>query len=106
MTPYETDAILRHFLREIKWRLGHHLKKVILFGSRARGDSVPNSDYDCLAVVDEVTRDIKDVIDELAGELLFEYNAVFSIFPVSESIYLHNTFDPFLKNISKEGIVL
>lgn len=105
MTPYDTDAILRYFLREIKSRLGDHLKKVILFGSRARGDDVPHSDYDCLAVVDEVTGDVKDAIDELAGELLFEHNAVFSIFPVSEGTYLNRTLDLFLKNIAKEGVV-
>lgn len=102
----QLDETLQHFLREIKLRVGVRLKKIILFGSKARGDDAPNSDYDCLAVVDVVTRDIKEVIDELAGELLFEHNAVFSIFPISESAYLRKSFDPFLKNIRSEGVAL
>jgi predicted nucleotidyltransferase len=106
MTAYESDAILKHCLKEMRRRLGDRLKKAILFGSRVRGDNVPNSDYDCLAVVDEVTRDVLDAIDELAGELLYEHNAVFSIFPVSEHIYLNKTFDPFLKNVRREGVIL
>ncbi|MCB0226825.1 MAG: nucleotidyltransferase domain-containing protein [Anaerolineae bacterium] len=33
-------------------QLGSHLKQVILFGSRARGDFTPDSDYDCLVFVE------------------------------------------------------
>jgi len=102
----QLDETLQHFLREIKLRVGVRLKKVVLFGSKVRGDDTPGSDYDCLAVVDIVTRDIKDVIDEIAGELLFEHNAVFSIFPISESAYLQKPFDPFLNNIRREGVAL
>jgi predicted nucleotidyltransferase len=103
---HQTDSIISQFNHEIRSRLGGQLKKVILFGSKARGDDVPGSDYDCLVVVDEVKPEVKDVIDEIAGEFLFEHNAVFSIFPIAESVYLQKLFDPFLKNIRKEGVAL
>jgi len=106
MARHKKDTILEQFKAEIKSRLGAQLKLIILFGSKARGDDLAGSDYDCLAVVDDVTNDVKEIIDELAGELLFEHNAVFSIFPVSESRYLLTPFDPFLNNIRKEGIAL
>ncbi len=106
MTNYTTDAILEQFGSQIKLRLGDRLKKVILFGSKARGDDDPESDYDCLAVCDEVNREIKDTIDELAGELLYEHNAVFSIFPISEAVYLRKTLDPLLMNVRREGKVI
>ena len=38
------DEVLEHFLREMRQQLGNHLKQVILFGSKARGDDVPYSD--------------------------------------------------------------
>lgn len=98
--------ILKKFEIEIKAHLGSRRKKIILFGSKARGDDSPEPDYDCLAVVDKVTPEVREAIDELAGELLFEHNAVFSIFPVAEKVFQNRRFDPFLNSIRKEGIVL
>ncbi|MFQ5610506.1 MAG: nucleotidyltransferase domain-containing protein [Anaerolineae bacterium] len=106
MAYSESDKVFHYFLQEIKYRLGHHLKELILFGSRARGDDIPGSDYDCLAIVDEISPEINNIIDELAGELLFRYNAVFSVIPISEPLYLQATLDPFLINIREEGITL
>jgi len=100
------DEALRYFLQEVQKRLGAHLKQVILFGSRARGDDVPGSDYDCLMVLDKVSPEIKDAIDEVAGEVLYRYNIVLSVFPISEKKHCERIYDPFLMNIRKEGITL
>ncbi len=106
MTDNTENDVLIRCNQALKARLGSHLKKVILFGSHARGEGGIDSDYDCLALVDEVTPAIKDMIDDVAGELLYEHNAVFSIFPVAEEAYKLKVFDPFLNNIRREGIVL
>lgn len=106
MKNERNDEILDVFLQEIRRQLGTHLKQVILFGSRARGDGVVDSDYDCLAVLDEVSPAVRDVIDETAGELLYQYNVVFSIFPISEEKHRQQTYNPFLMNVRREGIVL
>lgn len=90
----------------MRHRLGVHLKQVILFGSRARGDFEAESDYDCLAIVDEVSPVIDTIIDEIASELLYHHNAVFSIFPVSVEKYQADRFEPLLINARKEGVVL
>ncbi len=100
------DSVLEDFVEELRTQLGRRFKQFILFGSRARGDDVPGSDYDCLIVVDEVSPETKDIIDEVAGEFLFQHGVVFSAFPVSEERYRQQTFDPFLMNVRKEGIVL
>ncbi|MGH7493053.1 MAG: nucleotidyltransferase domain-containing protein [bacterium] len=106
MTDVNSKDILAQFKREVKARIGENLKKIILFGSKARGDDGVDSDYDCLVLVDEVTPKVKDAIDEVAGDLLFEHNAVFSIFPLPEHVYMQKRFDPFLNNIRREGIAL
>jgi len=100
------DKILKLFLREMQEKLGAQLKQIILFGSRARGDFVPDSDYDCLAIVDEPVSNVKDTIDQIAGDLLFEYNAVLSVFPVSEEAYRRQTYNPLFMNVRQEGIEL
>jgi predicted nucleotidyltransferase len=105
MRRSRNDKILKHFIEEIQRRLGKHLRKVILFGSRARGDYSPESDYDCLVVMDNAHPKVKDTIDTIVGEFLFQYNALFSVFPVSEEEFFHYRYDPFLQNIRREGIV-
>jgi len=98
------DRLLEYFLDEIRKQLSGHLKQIILFGSRARGDYFADSDYDFLAVVDFVSPEIREIVDEVAGKFLFQYNVVFSIFPISEEKYRKRIHEPFLRNIRKEGI--
>lgn len=106
MKRSDEDKVLDYFLEEIRDRLGGHLKRVILFGSRARGDETSQSDYDCLVVVDEVSPRINDMIDEVAGDALYRYGAVFSAFPVPEQKFAQRKYDPFLMNVAREGIDL
>jgi uncharacterized protein len=106
MKTQPRDQIIDLFLQQMREELGAHLKQVILFGSRARGDAAPDSDYDFLAIVDDATPLIVGQIDEVAGEILFQHNAVLSIFSVSEKRFKAQTFNPFLQNVKKEGIVL
>jgi len=100
------DDALQHFMQQIREQLGNHLKQIILFGSRARGEDVPGSDYDCLIIVDEVTKALKDIIDDAAGEALYQHSAVFSAFLVSEEKHNRQAYNPLLVNISKEGMIL
>ena len=99
------DERLKALVSELRQRLGDHLRQVVLFGSRARGDHRPDSDYDCLAVVDAVSPAVNDAVDEAGGELLVRYSAVFSILPVAESAYRESA-DPLFVNARREGISL
>ena len=101
-----TDEVLDFFLLELRRQFGKHLKQIILFGSRAREDWEPDSDYDCVVVLERISAESKNAIDEIAGEILYQYGAVFSIFPVSESAYREQAYNPFLMNVRKEGITL
>jgi predicted nucleotidyltransferase len=102
----QNEEVLRLFIGEIRAKLDSHLKQLILFGSRARGDNTPDSDYDFLAVVDEISPTVENVIDELAGKFLYQYGAVFSVFPMLERQYQQETYNPLLMNVRKEGLVL
>ena len=70
------DTVVDFFRGRLKTELGYHLKTLILFGSKARGDAHVASDYDCLVVVDEITPRIKDIIDTIAGETLYSYDSL------------------------------
>ena len=45
-TTLEDDPILIRFRRALDAMYGHRLDRVVLFGSRARGEANPDSDYD------------------------------------------------------------
>lgn len=102
----KNDNILNTFIEEINLRLGKHVNDIILFGSRARGDYENDSDYDCLLIVDKVSPDLIDIVDDITGDLLFKFNVIFSVFPVSESNYKKQRFNPVFMNIRNNGIPL
>jgi hypothetical protein len=41
-TPYPCDPVVQEFAAMLRQRLGSHLRQLLLFGSRARGDA-----HDC-----------------------------------------------------------
>ena len=47
----KTDSKIKDFLKRLKEE--YSIKKVILFGSRARGDNFKDSDYDMIIVSDD-----------------------------------------------------
>ena len=100
------EEISKKMIHEMEKRLGSRLRKVILIGSMARRDNTPESDYDCIAVVGEVTPEILDIIDDISGEMLYAYNSVFSIIPISETRYHDEKFNPLLINAGREGVVI
>ena len=102
----KSDNSLIFFSRGIRAKLGARVKRMILFGSRARGDAHPQSDADCLVIVDRVSSRVNESIDETAGETLCRYGIMVSAFPVSEATFKHRRFSPLLINVGKEGVLL
>lgn len=52
---YAYDSTVSDRLRErVLGAYGSRVRRIILFGSRARGDALPESDYDVLVVLDHV----------------------------------------------------
>lgn len=97
---------LSFFVDGVRARLGRRFKRIILFGSQARGDAHPQSDFDCLIIVDRMSDRINDRVDETAGETLCRYGIVVSAFPVSEAIIKRRRYSPLLINVKKEGVLL
>ncbi len=101
----EIKSILAEFKEEIGELYGTRLKKVILYGSWARGDATEDSDIDLLIVLEgEIApgAEIDKMID-IITEINLKYNALISIYPVSEQDY-SAVQSPLLMNVRKEGI--
>ncbi|MBI5843135.1 MAG: nucleotidyltransferase domain-containing protein [Deltaproteobacteria bacterium] len=105
--PKNAQAILDKYREGLFAIFGEKLKNVILFGSRARGDSHSGSDIDVLCVMDgpfEYGEMIRKT-GELTASLSLDFDAVLSRAFVSEDEYLYCNL-PFFQNVRREGIRL
>lgn len=102
----QKDPVLRYFKDALARALGAHLKQVLLFGSRARGDATAESDYDLLVVVDKVDSNVVRDIDDIAGKALLNHGAVVSAFPIAEEERTRRRYSPLLINVAREGVAV
>lgn len=85
---------------------GDNLSRVILYGSKARGDSTPESDIDILAVLKKMglRYDEIDKITKISAPLCLKYNLVISVFPMEENQLTEDYRTIFIHNVLKEGL--
>ena len=103
----EIKKILEEFKREIKRLYGKKLKKVILYGSYARGDATKDSDIDLLIVLkgNIVHGEEIDRMIDIITEINLKYGVLLSVYPISENDYFTLN-SPLLINVRKEGVLL
>ncbi len=87
----ETKTVIDKTLSELKTRisalLGDRLEKVVLYGSRARGDYDGNSDIDVAVIVKGLDRKIKlRILDEVA-DVELKYLTPLSTLVLDEEMY-------------------
>jgi predicted nucleotidyltransferase len=82
--------------------------KAILFGSRARGNSTQNSDWDILILLDKnkIAPSDYDNISYPLFELGWQINEQFSIKLYTLNEWHKRSFTLFYKNVEQEGIIL
>jgi len=103
----KTEDIIREFRERIAELYGPRLKKVILYGSCARGQATDDSDIDVAVVLAGMVDPCKE-IDRMADiftDLNLEHNVLIAVYPVSESDF-NKIESPFLMNIRREGITV
>ena len=100
------DEITQQFADSVRQRLREHLKKIILFGSRARGDADEDSDYDILVVVDRLDKKTKEQVLDAGVEIMDEYYALIGSIVCDEEDWERKKYFPIGLNILEEGIEL
>jgi len=105
---YKIIKLLSELEEQLIKVFNNRLKKVILFGSYAKGNNDNESDIDIMVLVDE--NDLKkydDVILELTVDLLIKYAILPSIFLENPKNYVeYKNYRPLFRNIYEEGIEL
>lgn len=106
----EREKILGEFVEELKKLYGADLKKVILYGSYARGDFRDNSDIDIIVLLNldvPTIQERKKDLSDLTYNFGVEHNIEISAQSESYLQYLGwQKVHPLYKNIETDGVVL
>ena len=108
--PNTIQKVLNDFLEEVKTILGNRLKKIVLYGSYARGDYNKSSDIDIMILTDLTDKEISEYsmkIWEKSADIEIDKGIVIS--PLVRNIDNFEAWSevkPFYINIINEGVVL
>jgi len=102
---YSEQRAIDGVLRRIS-HLYPAINKIILYGSKARGDFLEDSDIDLLFVLDRrISKEMKFEIYDVLYEFEVEHDVVISAVFVSGEVFTART-SPFVQRVAKEGITL
>jgi predicted nucleotidyltransferase len=100
--------IIEEFKRRIEQQFPGELVRLVLFGSKARGDATIESDVDLLVVIRSDNWRLGDEIRGVGYALELEHGVVLSIQVMSERHYdeLKARGSTFLTNVEREGLAV
>lgn len=107
-TKSELDTILRVIVESYRTVYGENLRRVLLYGSYARGDYDSESDIDIVAIVQGergvLQEQLKQVWD-VSSDLELEYGLILSptVIPYEEFLQYQDDL-PYYRNIAQEGV--
>jgi predicted nucleotidyltransferase len=102
----------RQIVAELKQRLQaacpQEALRLIVFGSRARGDAAPDSDLDVLVLVSQRTPALERRLEDTAYNLMWDldFRPIISLKVFAEASFLANARQgfSFYRNIQREGL--
>ncbi len=108
MTEDTIRTVVGKLAEELKHMFGSSLKKVILYGSCARGDYSFDSDIDIMILLDVSQADLpsaREKVMDMADQLDWDYDVVLT--PVVQTIQTFEQYrqaSVFYQNIVREGV--
>jgi len=101
-------ALILEFKRRLPSDLERHVKRLIVFGSRVRGEASEDSDLDVIALVDEKTSELEKKLDDVVYQIMWDHDfkPIISLKVFAESQFndaLDRGFS-FYMHVEKEGI--
>jgi uncharacterized protein len=87
------DRVLARFRRLLDATYGKKIERVLLFGSRARGDAGPDSDYDVAVFLNEPASFWRESarLAEIETEILYDTGAVINALPFEAGAFRDST---------------
>lgn len=110
--PAKINSIVDEFVSRANAILGNRVKKIILYGSYARGDYSDSSDIDIMILTDLNDNEMYEnfvKISDMAYDIEEENNFDITLSPLIKNIDKFNYWLealPFYMNVQREGVVL
>jgi uncharacterized protein len=100
------DSVLTRFRAALDEAYGSRIERVVLFGSRARGDARPDSDYDVAVFLRDLDNFGQEArrIAELETDVLYDTGAVINAIPFKAGAYQERT--GLMGELRREGLDL
>ncbi len=100
------DSVLKRFRAAVAEIYGDRLERVVLFGSRARGDAQPDSDYDVAVFLHEMPDRLAEMnrLADVATDILYSEGGFIHAMPYRAGSYEERT--PLMHEIRADGIDL
>ncbi len=104
------NTLMEKYIAQVQKIYGSNLRKVILYGSYARGDFGPDSDVDLMILIDMSDMELKSYSQKLSY-MTYDFNMDnnIDIKPIAKSKEHFEKWVvnyPFYANIDREGVVL
>ena len=103
-------ALIEEFRQRIPLEALQHIRKMIMYGSRARGDAAEDSDLDLVALVDIKTDELERLLDDIAYKVMWDHDfrpiISLKVFAEDRFLYAANKGRSFYRNVQKEGIII
>jgi predicted nucleotidyltransferase len=103
----ELASVLRQLRAGLVALYGERLERVLLYGSRARGDARTDSDVDVLVVLRGDVDPMAEIrrTGGLVADLSLEHDLVLTCLFMSAEEYAEED-DPFLRNVRREALAV
>jgi predicted nucleotidyltransferase len=100
------DPVLARFRAALDAMYGKQIERVVLFGSRARGDARADSDYDVAVFLSNMPDRFAELyrLADLSTDILGDTGEFVHAMPYRSSAYDERT--PLMREIRREGIEL
>jgi predicted nucleotidyltransferase len=66
--------VVKKFKEDLPKEILVHIKSIIVFGSRARGDAKSDSDLDLAVLVDQKTHQIERTLEDMAYQTMWDFD--------------------------------
>ena len=106
LTRPADDPILKRFRAALDQLYGERIERVVLFGSRARGEAREDSDYDIVVFLKSLTNRWQEIdrIVPVVTDIIDQTGAVIHALPYRAGAYLDRT--SLMREIRREGVDL
>ena len=104
----DMKTLLSEIKNTLEKLLGNNMTKIVLYGSRARGDYDTESDIDIAIIVRRLSRELRKQIYDIVADIEIKYLVSISTLVLSEEnfAFLKNRERRIAADIEKEGIPL